>query len=44
MVIHLKKEMADELKMYLEHYDNGEADPVIVWDAAKAFLRGKIIA
>lgn len=36
--------MINKLKIYREHNDNGEVSPVILWDAAKAFLRGKIIA
>lgn len=36
--------MADELKIYLGHNDNGEVNPAILWDASKAFLRGKTIA
>ena len=39
-----KTEMAKEVETYLEHNDNGEVSPAILWDAAKAFLRGKIIA
>lgn len=39
-----RREMADELKIYLEHNDNGEVNPAILWDASKAYLRGKIIA
>lgn len=30
--------MAEELKMYLDHNDNGEVSPAISWDTAKAFL------
>lgn len=37
-----KTKMADELTMYLEHIDNGEVSPAILWDTAKAFLRGKL--
>ena len=36
--------MAKELETYLEHNDNGEVSPAILWDAANSFLRGKIIA
>lgn len=36
--------MAEELKTFLEHNDNGEVSPAILWDTAKAFLRGRIIA
>lgn len=39
-----KKEMRDKFKIYLEYNDNGEVSPVILWDAAKAYLRGEIIA
>lgn len=35
--------MGGELKEFLEHNDNGEVSPAILWDAAKAFLRGRII-
>ena len=38
-----KTEMAKELETYLEHNDNGAVSPAILWDAAKAFLRGKIL-
>lgn len=36
--------MTAELKTYLEFNDNGEVNLAILWDASKAFLRGKIIA
>lgn len=39
-----KTGMTAELKSYLEFNDNGEVNPAILWDASKAFLRGKIIA
>lgn len=39
-----KSEMSMELKTYLEYNDNGTVSPVILFDAAKAYLRGKIIA
>lgn len=39
-----KTEMRDKLKTYLEYNDNGEVNPVILWDAAKAYIRGEIIA
>lgn len=35
--------MTEELKTFLEHNDNGEVSPAILWDTAKAFLRGRII-
>uniref|UniRef100_A0A096LQF6 Reverse transcriptase domain-containing protein n=1 Tax=Poecilia formosa TaxID=48698 RepID=A0A096LQF6_POEFO len=38
-----KTEMAEELKTYLEFNDNGTGNPTILWDAAKAYIRGKII-
>ena len=31
--------IADELKLYVEYNDNVEVNPVILWDAAKDFLR-----
>lgn len=34
----------EELNNYLEHNDNGEVSVSTVWEAAKAVLRGKIIA
>lgn len=30
--------------MYLQNNDNGEVSPNTLWDAAKAVIRGKIIA
>uniref|UniRef100_A0AAR2KFP9 exodeoxyribonuclease III n=1 Tax=Pygocentrus nattereri TaxID=42514 RepID=A0AAR2KFP9_PYGNA len=38
-----KEQIKAEITNYLEFNDNGES-PAILWDAAKAFLRGKIIA
>lgn len=38
------KQMIADLNLYLQDNDNGETNPSIVWDAAKAVLRGKIIA
>ena len=34
----------DELKMYLELNVNPEVSPLILWDCAKAYLRGRIIS
>ena len=39
-----KTTVAVDLKEFLDHNDNGEVNPAILWDTAKAFLRGKIIA
>lgn len=39
-----KQRMKVELQTYLEVNDNGSVNPVILWDAAKAVLRGKIIS
>lgn len=37
--------MVEEFKgVFLEHNDNGDVSPIILWDAAKAFIRGKVIA
>lgn len=36
--------MAEEIQRYLDENDNGEVSLPILWDAAKAVLRGKIIA
>ena len=33
-----------DIRMYLEENNNGETDPVILWDALKAVIRGKLIA
>lgn len=38
------KEMTAEFDQYLQENNNGQTNPSIVWDAAKAVLRGKIIA
>lgn len=39
-----KEKIKKELKTYLEDNDNGNVNPVILWDAAKAVLRGNIIS
>lgn len=39
-----KESIKTELNIYLENNDNGEVSPAILWDAAKAVIRGKIIA
>lgn len=36
--------MVSDLGVYLQDNDSGEVNPSILWDAAKAVLRGKIIA
>lgn len=36
--------MTNEIQMYIKDDDNGETSPPMIWDAAKAVLRGKIIA
>lgn len=38
------QDIKDELKNFLEHNDNDEVSVSTLWDAAKAVLRGKIIA
>lgn len=40
----MKKELQEEIRLYLSENDNGEVSPLMVWDAGKAVLRGKIIA
>lgn len=39
-----KQQMSNEIKVYIKENDNGEVSPPILWDAAKAVLRGRIIA
>ena len=38
-----KQYIHKELKKFLEQNDTGEMFPGIVWDAAKAVIRGKLI-
>lgn len=33
-----------DVKTYLEENDNGEINPVILWDCLKAVIHGKLIA
>uniref|UniRef100_A0A3B3WIQ9 Reverse transcriptase domain-containing protein n=1 Tax=Poecilia mexicana TaxID=48701 RepID=A0A3B3WIQ9_9TELE len=40
----IKEELRQEIQLYMQDNDNGEVSPVILWDACKAVLRGKIIA
>lgn len=39
-----RKEMSNRIQLYMKENDNGELYPPILWDAAKAVIRGKIIA
>lgn len=39
-----KTTIKGELQTYLENNNNGQVNPVTLWDAAKAVLRGKIIS
>ena len=39
-----KESIKTELNIYLENNDNGEVFPATLWDAAKAVIRGNIIA
>uniref|UniRef100_A0A3B1K1Q0 Reverse transcriptase domain-containing protein n=1 Tax=Astyanax mexicanus TaxID=7994 RepID=A0A3B1K1Q0_ASTMX len=39
-----KESMVSDLQAYLQDNDKGDVNPCILWDAAKAVLRGKIIA
>lgn len=38
------KQIREEIKRYIKDNDNGDVDPVILWDAMKAVTRGKLIA
>lgn len=38
------EQIREEIKRYIEENDNGDVDPVILWDAMKAVIRGKLIA
>ena len=40
----ITEEIKEELKKYLETNDNGDTTAQNLWDAAKAVLRGKVIA
>ena len=40
----IKDKLKNEIKLYLEHNDNEDVTPPILWDALKAVIRGKIIA
>lgn len=38
------EEMREDITTYQKENDNGEVNPVILWDALKAVIRGKLIA
>lgn len=38
------EQIKKEINQYIEHNDNGEVSPAMLWDAAKAVLRGNMIA
>ena len=40
----ITEEIKEEIKKYLETNDNENTMTLILWDAAKALLRGKFIA
>lgn len=40
----MRNELQEEIRLYLSENDNGEVSPIMVRDAGKAVLRGKIIA
>ena len=42
--IEFKKRMATTTKQYIKINDNGEVSPLMVWEGAKAVIRGEIIA
>lgn len=39
----IQQELRERLKQYMDINDNGEVTPSILWDAAKAVMRGQII-
>lgn len=39
----LRQQIQEDIKEYFNNNDNGEVSPLILWDACKAVLRGKII-
>ena len=39
-----RSSMVTDLGLYSQDNDNGEVNPSILWDAAKAIFRGKIMA
>ena len=39
-----KKQVSNKIQMCIKENDNCETLPLMLWDAAKAVLRGKIIA
>lgn len=42
--IEVQKQIRREFEIYLQSNDNGEVSPSTLWDAAKAVIRGRIIA
>ena len=38
------EQIRKDIKTYMEENDTGESNPVILWDALKAVMRGKVIA
>lgn len=38
-----KEKLKIEIKLYLEHNDNEEVTPSVLWNALKVVIRGKII-
>lgn len=40
----MKEDLKIEIQRYLKENDNGEVSPLVLWDACKAVLRGKIIS
>ena len=38
------EELKKDITIYQKENDDGEATPVVLWDALKAVIRGKLIA
>lgn len=38
------EQISKKIKIYFEDNNNGDMDPVMVWDALKATIKGKLIS
>ena len=38
------QELKTDITIYQKENDNGEVTPIVLWDALKAVIRGKLIA